>query len=125
MLVCYEVCELKCASYISLYLCISDFLPMCHKILVYLFIIYFMFLLLFKYSCLHFPATTFPCPTLNPSPLWHCPWVLNTCCLMTLLLLSLIIPFPPPLWLLSVYSLFQCLWLYFVCLFVLLLRLHL
>ena len=34
---------------------------------------------------------------------------------------------PPlqPLWLLSVCSLFQCLWLYFACLFVLLIRFHL
>ena len=31
-----------------------------------------------------------------------------------------IIPLPPPLWLLSVCSLFQCFWLYFACLFVLL-----
>ena len=32
---------------------------------------------------------------------------------------------PPRLWLLSVCSLFQCLWLYFACLFVLLFRFHL
>ena len=32
---------------------------------------------------------------------------------------------PPPLWLLLVCSLFQCLWLYFTCLFVLLVRFHL
>ena len=37
------------------------------------------FLLLFKYSCLHFPLTT-P-PTLNPPPLWLCPCVLYTCIL--------------------------------------------
>ena len=34
-------------------------------------------------------------------------------------------PSPPPLWLLSVYSLFECLWLYFAWLFVLLIRFHL
>ena len=52
------------------------------------------FVLLFTCSCLHFPATTSPCPppTLNPSPLWLCPWVLYTCSLMTFSLLSLIIP---------------------------------
>ena len=41
---------------------------------------------------------------------------------MTLPLFSPIIPLPPPLWLLSVYSLFQCLWLYFACLFVFFIR---
>ena len=34
-------------------------------------------------------------------------------------------PFPPPLWSLSVCSYFQCLWLSFACLFVLLMRFHL
>ena len=38
---------------------------------------------------------------------------------------SCIIPLPSPLWLLSVCSLFQCLWLSFARLFVLLIRLHL
>ena len=72
-------------------------------------------LLIFKYSCLCFPTTTSP-PTLNPTPLWLCPWVLYTHSLTTLSLLSPIISLPPPLWLLSVCSLFLCLWLYFVCL---------
>ena len=45
------------------------------------FLLFFLFLLLFKYSCLHFPATTVPSPptlTSHPqsSPLWLCPWVL-------------------------------------------------
>ena len=48
-----------------------------------------LFLLLFKYSFLHFPTTTSPCPThppppLKPTPLWLYPWVLYTCSLMTL-----------------------------------------
>ena len=34
-------------------------------------------------------------------------------------------PLPPPLWLLSVCSVFKCLWLYFACLLVLLIRLQL
>ena len=51
-------------------------------------------------------------------PLWLCPCVLYTCSFMVLLLFSPIVPLPPPLWLLSVCSLFQCLWLYFACLFV-------
>ena len=33
-------------------------------------------------------------------------------------------PLPPPLWLQSVCSQFQCLWLYVACLFVLLIRFH-
>ena len=66
-----------------------------------------------------------PPPTLYPTPLWLCPWVLYTCSLTTLLLLSPVISLPPPLWLLSVCSLFQCLWSYFACLFVMLIRFHL
>ena len=87
------------------------------------------YLWLFKYSCLHFHPTM-PCshpslpPTLEPTTFGfvcvsfiHVPWW----------------PFPdfptlsspPPLWLLSVCYLFQCLWLYFICLFVLLIRFHL
>ena len=51
--------------------------------------IFFKFFLSFKYSCLHFPTTTLPCPTrphLPPSilfPFWLCPWVLYTCSLTT------------------------------------------
>ena len=52
-------------------------------------------------------------------PLWLCPYVLYTCSLMALPLISPIILLSPPLWLLSVCSLFQCLWFYFACLFVL------
>ena len=45
---------------------------------------------------------------------------------MTLPLCSPIITLPlPTLWLLSACSLFQCLWFYFACLFVLLIRFHL
>ena len=58
-----------------------------------------LFLLLFKYSCLHFPATTLPSPThpYLPSsilPSCLCPWVLYTCSLTTFPLLSSIIPHP-------------------------------
>ena len=91
----------------------------------FLFNFFVYILLLFKYSCLHFLTTTllshtYPPPTLNPTPLWLCPWVLYICSLMTLPLLSPLSPSPWPLWLLPVCSLFQCLWLYFcllVCLF--------
>ena len=41
-------------------------------------------------------------PTFEPTPLWLCPWVLYTCSLMTLPLLSLVNPLAPPLWSLSV-----------------------
>ena len=92
---------------------------------------FFIFLLLFKNSCLHFPATTFSCPTypqLSPSihtPIVFVHGVLYKCSLVTLPLLSPVITFPTPLQLLSICSLFQCLSLYFACLFVLLIRFHL
>ena len=40
-----------------------------------------------------------PTPTSHPQsyPLWLCPWVLYTCSLMTLSLLSPVTPFPSPL----------------------------
>ena len=86
--------------------------------------LYFYFLLLFEYSCLHFPPPTFT-PTLfipasypRTYPLWLFPCVLHTCSLMTPTL-SPITPLPSPLWLLSGCSLFQCLWLYFACLYIL------
>ena len=63
------------------------------------------------------PAPLTPPPTFNPTPICLCPWVLYICSLMTLPLLSLIILLFPPLRLLSVYSLFQRLWLCFACLF--------
>ena len=44
---------------------------------------------------------------------------------LTLPLLSPVIPLPTPLWLLSVCSLFPCLWFQFARLFVLLIRFHL
>ena len=85
------------------------------------------FLLLFKYSCLRFHPTMPPYPThphlppSNPPPL-----ALPMCPLYVFLNgPSPIIPLPSPLWLLSVCSLFQCLWLYFACLFVLIIRFHL
>ena len=40
------------------------------------------------------------------------------CSLIAICLFSPNIPLPTPFWLLSVCSLFQCLWLYFACLFV-------
>ena len=68
-----------------------------------------------------------PAPTLNSlaSPRCHCPWVLYTCSLVTLPLLCPVIPLSVPLWLLSICSLFPCLWLYFAHLFVLMIRFHL
>ena len=82
---------------------------------------YFLIFLLFKYSCLHFPSTTFPCPT-HPTfyPQSFPPLALS----MSPLYMFLddpspffpVIALPHPLWLLSVCSLFQCLWFYFACL---------
>ena len=79
----------------------------------------------FKYCCLHFHPTISPHPYLPPLNL-H-PLALSLCPLYIFLealpIFFSIIPLPP-LWLLSVCSLFQCLWLYFACLFVLLIRFH-
>ena len=79
---------------------------------VYLFIFIVLQIPLSPLSCLHFtPPCPPPPPTLDPSPPWLCPWVLYMCSLTTF---SPILPIPPPLWLLSVCSLFQCLWLLFL-----------
>ena len=105
--------EGKCANGESMFLC---------GLFKMYYFIFYLFLLLFKYSCLHFPPSLFPAPltpTSHPQsylPLL-CPWVLYTCSLTTLPLLCPIIPLLPPLWSLSVCSLFQCLWLYCACLF--------
>ena len=64
---------------------------------------------------------TAPCPPALPIPtsypwtypLWLCPCVPYTHSLKAFTLLFPIIALPLPLWLLSVCSLFQCLWLYF------------
>ena len=70
------------------------------------------------------PPQPSPPPTLDPIPHWLCPCVLYTCSLMTFHL-SPVILLPASLWLLSVCSLFQCLWLYFVCFFLLLIMFQL
>ena len=64
-------------------------------------------------------------PTLNGFPPLALSMDLLTCSLTTLPFLSPVNPLLPPHWLLPVCSLFQCLWLYFACLFVLLIRFHL
>ena len=76
--------------------------------------------LFFKYSCLHFHLAMLPTlfiPTSHPGTytLCLCLCVFYTCSLMALPLSSLIIPFSPPFWLVSVCSLLQCLRLYFAC----------
>ena len=86
-------------------------------------------LLLFNYSCLYFPTTPLPHPSHTQFP----PLILPHFVFVHVSVLD--VPentshfphhdlLPPPLWLLSVCSLFQCLWLYLACLFVLLIRLH-
>ena len=66
-----------------------------------------------------------PPPILEPTPFGFVHVSFYTCSLLALPLFSPIIPLPCPLWLLTVCSLFQCLWLYFACLFVALIRFHL
>ena len=67
-----------------------------------------------------------PPPTLNPHPPPRlCAWVPHSCSCTSLSLLSHAISLSPPLWLLSVHHQFQCVWLYFACQVVLLIRFHL
>ena len=123
-------------SYNWKFVLFNHFYPFCQKIagsygssiFIYLFfnIIFYCSSTVVSISPHHSPPPyPPPPPNLNPSPLWLCPCVLYTCSLMILPFLSFIIPFPPPLWLLSVCSLLQRLWLYFACLFVLLIMFHL
>ena len=77
-------------------------------------------LLLFNYSCLHLP--THPRhPHLLP---WFCPCVLYNCSCKPFTLFPHYL-LPSPLCSMSACSLFQCLWLYFACLSVLLMRFQL
>ena len=59
----------------------------------------------------HLPPVAPPIPASHPQTyaLWFCPCVLYTCSLVALPLYSTTILLSPPLWLLSVCSLFQCL----------------
>ena len=92
--------------------------------------LYFLiFLLLFKYSCFHFSPSSPSAPPISASypqsyPVWLCPCVFYPCSLMTFPYFPHYL-LPPPLWLLSDYSLFQCIWFYFARLFVLLIRFQL
>ena len=104
-----------------------------YKINIQISLVFFIyFVLLFKYSCLHFPPTTPPSHPIHPClsfsilqfyPLCLCSCVLYTCSLITINF-SPLFPSPLPLWLLSV-CLFQCLWLYFTCLSVFWIKFHL
>ena len=124
---CYWICDCKYFPtwYFHYFMYLLNFIIsfIFYNIIPILFL--FLFLLLFNYSCSHFPPITLPYPTHSHIPhailphLWLCPWVLYACSLMTLPLLC---PVMPPLWLLSVCSLFPCLSFYFACFFVLLIR---
>ena len=86
-------------------------------------------LLLFNYSGLHFlPPSPPPQPSPPPSPVsirpCYCPCVLYNCSCKPFTLFPHY-PLPSPFWLLSAHSQFQCLWLYFDCLFHLLIRFQL
>ena len=104
----------------------------CFSVVGFIYFIGFVFFFLqtiFFYCCSSTVISIFPLPLPHGPPLIlrpfgfvhvsfiHVPW--------QPLPFSPIIPLPTPLWLLSVCSLFQCLWLYFACLFVLLIRFQL
>ena len=73
------------------------------------------------------PHCSPPTPAIPTSLPWFHPSLVLSMCPLQLFLKSLHphYPLPPSLWLLSDCSLFQCLQLYFACLFVLLIRFHL
>ena len=84
-------------------------------------------LLLFNYSC---PNSSCPCSSLPPPPAVSTLLSITMGPLylfldLTLPLLSPVIPLLPPLWSLSVCSLFPSLWFYFAHLFVLFIKFHL
>ena len=86
-------------------------------------------LLLFNYSCLHFPPTpppTTPAKPISP-PCFHppCPGFVHVSLIVVPENSSPRYPFLPPLWLLSNCSQFLCLWLYFACFFLLLIMFQL
>ena len=97
-----------------------------HPLVCFFFFIIVVQVQLSLFSRHHSPLShLLPPPTLNPSPVWLCPWVLYTCSLAALPFISPITPLPLPLWLLSVCSLFQWLWFCFSHVFVLSIRFHL
>ena len=93
--------------------------------------LFLFFFLLFNYSCphfLHFFPLPYPPPTSHIQsslPLSLCIGPLYMFLDLTLPLLYPVIPLSPPLWQLLVCPLFHCLWFYFACLLVLLIRFHL
>ena len=121
--------SLSTALYFSVFIPFSILFPQSIILFFVIFAYWYSFLLLlFKYSCLHFPPPPLPpTPPISISypqsyPLWLCLCVLYTCSLKTLPSFSPMIDLLPPLWSLSVCSLFPCLWFYFACLFVLFIR---
>ena len=93
------------------------------------FFLFVCFLLLCNYSCPHFPPITLP---ILPTPTSHIqlsPIPLSSSMGPLYMFLDDLLPsfsyYPPPLWLLSICSLFPCFWLYFAHSFVLLIRFHL
>ena len=124
----------------SLNICESQFFFLNHQsflfiLLAFIYLIqsfhlcWFFFFLLFKYNCLHFHPIMLPLPTHPHLPISNPPSLALSMCPSYMLLDSPpIIPYYPSLsssLILLDCSLFQCIWLYFACLFVLLLRLHL
>ena len=106
---------------------------MLNKFVLYIFLIFnFLFLFIFGENVSFFIVVHLHLSCLSPPPFPQSipPFSMPMSLLfmffdLPLPLLSPIISFLPPLWSLAVCSSFQCLWFYFACLFVLLIRFHL
>ena len=81
-------------SFLSLFFNVFLFLFLFFSFPLFFFIAFQVQLSLFSPHHSPPPQPSSP-PTLYPTPLWLCPWVLYICSIMTQPLLSPVIPFPP------------------------------
>ena len=88
---------------------------------IYLFIIFKTFFIAVQVQFSVFSLHPSPPPSSVSTPPCYCPCVLYNCSCKPFTLFPYN-PLPSPVWSLSACSQFQCLWLYFACLFILLIR---